>query len=172
MASTQLSLRAMEEYVFLSATYTLTSQTALQKLFNSSTNGALTVDAATSYFFECEFDLSAMSVTSGSFSFGFGGTATLTSLKYTSVASKTAIGTPSTAQITTATVATATGLVSASITATGHAIIKGIIRINAGGTLIPSVGLGIASAAVVGINSWFRIVPIGTNTNTQFGAWT
>lgn len=160
-----------EQFMSLTATYTLTSQTALQKIFNATTNGALTVQASTSYFFECEFDLSAMSASSGDFSFGFGGTATLTSLKWTSDASKNAVGTPSTSQMVTATVATATSLVTANTTTTGHAYITGIVRVNAGGTLIPQVGLGVAAAAVVGTNSWFRITPIGTNTVTNVGHW-
>ena len=172
MAATKLSLRGLEDMNFPSGTLTLTSQTALQKLFATTTNGALSVEAATTYFFECEISLTAMSATSGNFTFGFLGTATFTSLKYTSMASKTAIGTPSTAQITTATVATATGLVSANTTTTGHAFITGILRINAGGTLIPAVGLGVAAAAVIGANSWFRIIECGTGTNTFFGEWT
>lgn len=173
MAITQLSLRALEEYVFLNATYTLTSQTALQKLFNATTNGAITVDSNVSYFFECVFDLTAMSATSGNFGFGFLGTATLINLKYNSTAQKTsAIGTPSTSQMLVATVVTATGLVSASVITTGSARIRGVIRVNAGGTLIPSVSLGVASAAVVGLNSYFRLVAIGTNIQTNVGAWT
>lgn len=173
MPATQLSLRALEEYVFLNATYTLTSQTALQKLFNATTNGAVTVESNVSYFFECVFDLSTMSATSGNFGFGFLGTATLINLKYNSTAQKSAaIGVPATSQAVVSTVATATGLVTASTIATGSARIRGIIRVNAGGTLIPSVSLGVAAAAVVGLNSYFRIVPIGTNSQTNVGLWT
>ena len=78
---TQITLRALEEYVYLNAAYTLTPQTALQKLFNATANGALAVEANTSYFFECRFDISGMSITSGNFGFGFLGTAIITSLK-------------------------------------------------------------------------------------------
>jgi len=173
MPPTQLSLRALEEYVFLNAAFTLVSQTALQRLFNATAGGALTVEAGTSYFFECSFDLTAMSITSGNFGFGFLGTAVMNSLKYNSTAQKTsAIGTPSTSQSTVVSVATAVGIVSASVSAAGNAIISGIIRVNTGGTLIPAVSLGIAAPAVVGINSYFRAVPIGVNTQTNFGPWT
>lgn len=172
MAGTQITLRALEEYVFLNAAYTLTSATTLQKLFNATTNGAVQVEANTSYFFECRFDLSAMSATSGVFGFGFLGTATLLSLAYTSEAAKAAITTPSAPLFTTVKTAASTALVAANVTTTGHAFINGVIRINAGGTLIPSVSLGIAAAAIVGINSYFRIVPIGTGTQTSAGIWT
>lgn len=155
------------QFIRLTSTYTLTSQTGLQKIFNSTTNGAFTAAGSTSYRFEVEFDLSSMSATSGNFGFGFLGTATLTSVKYVSTASKTAIGTPSTTQITTSSVATATGLVSANTTTTGHARITGIVAVNAGGTLIPAVSLGVAAAAVVGVNSYFSLTPIGTNTQTS-----
>ena len=172
MAVTQLSQRSLGAINNPNATYTLASQTTLQKLFATTTNGALTVEAGTTYFFECEFNLSAMSATSGAFSFGFLGTATFTSLKYTSIAAKSAIGTPSTTQIVTATVATATALVTASVTTTGHAFIRGVIRTNAAGTIIPAVALGIASAGIVGVDSWFTLIKAGTNTSTLFGAWT
>lgn len=173
MAGTQISLKALEDYVFLNGTYTLTSQTALQKLFNATTNGAFTVESNTSYFFECVFDLTTMSATSGTFGFGFLGTATLINIKYNSRAQKSAaIGVPATSQTLVSNVITATPLVAASTITTGSAVVRGVIRINAGGTLIPSVNLSVAAAAVVGINSYFRIVPIGTNSQTNVGTWT
>ena len=156
------------QWIRLSSTYTLTSQTALQKLFNSTTNGAFTAASSTAYFFECVFDLSSMSATSGNFQFGFLGTATFTSISYMAIASKTAL-TAATAQNTTFKVATASVLTSSNTTTTGHARISGIINVNAGGTIIPAVGLSIAAAAVVGINSRFSITPIGTNTQTSTG---
>jgi hypothetical protein len=172
MPATQLTLKALEEYIFSNASYTLTSQTALQKLFNSTANGAVAVEANTSYFFQCRFDLSAMSATSGNFGFGFLGTSTIASIAYTANASKSAIGTPTASLLTTAKVTTSTGLVVANVATTGHVTIQGIIRTTLGGTLIPSVSLGIAAAAIVGINSYFRIVTIGSNTQTNIGPWT
>lgn len=161
-----------EQYACNSTPLTLTSTTALQKLFATSANGALSVAAATTCFFECEFDLSAMSTSSGAFSFGFGGTATITSVKYLATAQKSAaVGTPAAGQLTVGTAATATALVSASLIATGSARLGGVIRVNAAGTLIPQVALGVAAAAVVSANSWFRIWPVGTGSAVSFGAW-
>jgi len=173
MPSTKISLRTLENYVFSNAAYTLVSQTALQKIFNASATGAVRVEPATAYFFECSFSLSAMSAVAGTFGFGFLGTATITSLSYTALSDKAdALGAPSTGQIIVGNVSTALQLVSSSVITTGNTLIKGIIRVNAGGTLIPSVNVSVAAAAIVGVNSFFRIVPIGTNTQTNVGLWT
>jgi hypothetical protein len=165
-----------EQFVALTTTYTLTNTTALQKLFNASSTGAVTVAATTSYFFECEFDLSSMATASGGLSFGFGGTATLTSVKYTALTQKsaTALTTPTTPQFVEGTTATATPLV-ATTTGTGLNTalcrIRGIVRVNATGTLIPEVALGVGTTAVVGTNSYFRCWPVGSNTVTDVGSW-
>lgn len=159
-----------EQYISLTSTYTLTSQTAAQKLFNTSTNWALTVKGATTYMFECLYSLSAMSATSGSFGFAIGGTATLTSIAWESYAVKwvlTAVAWQSTFNSTASNVTLAT----AGTATTGYAKIKWIIRVNASWTIIPQVSLGVAAAAVVGVNSYFRIWAVGTNTDTKVGNW-
>ena len=161
-----------EQFMALSAAYTLGTGTALQKLLNASTNGALTVGTGL-YYFECEFDMSGMSGTTGTFSFGFAGTATISSLKYLAQAQKTAAaGTPGTPQVTVGTAATATALVSTSTTTTGSAYISGAIRVSVAGTIIPSVALSVGIAAVVSTNSWFRIVPVSpVSSAVSAGNW-
>lgn len=159
----------MEQFLALTTAYTGTSTTALQKLFNVPTNGAFNVTATTSYFFEGEFDLSAMSASTGTFGFGFLGTATITSVKYTALSVKATIGTATAPFMTTGIVATATQLNATTTATVGHAYITGIIRINAAGTLIPAFNVSVAAAAAVGVNSWFRLVPIGSNTLTNSG---
>lgn len=164
-----------EQFVALTTTYTLATGTALQKLFNATTNGALTVAASTSYFFECEFDLS--STPSGAISFGFGGTATLTSLKYTAVSEKgaTNLTTPTTPAFVAGTAAAAQILVATTTAGTGvfTSRIRGIVRINATGTLVPEVAVDVSTttAAVVGTNSFFRVWPVGSNTAVDVGNW-
>lgn len=163
---------ALFQEIVTTAAYTLTSQTALQKLLYDATsapNGAITLEANTTYEFECGFDLSAMSATSGDFSFGFGGTAVISSVKYRATAAKAAIGTPTSPQFTTGTSAAAQSLVTASTTQTGHAMIRGTLRITTAGTIIPQVGLGVAAAAVVGANAFFKIWHVGTNTAVGIG---
>ncbi len=156
------------QWISLTSAYTLTSQTAVQKIFNSSTNGAVTV-AARTYEFECQFSLTAMSATSGSFGFALGGTAVLASQAWHSSAAKVAFtgGSPIYQFNTSA----STSLTSSNTNTTGYATIKGIIRVTTGGTLIPQVSLGAAAAAIVGANSFFKLTPIGSNTVTTIGAW-
>lgn len=169
VASSRQAINA-EQFLALTSTYTLASQTAAQNLFNLPTNGALTVAASTSYQFECFFSLSSLSTASSSFGFAFGGTATLTSQAWDTSGAKSAPATASAPSITFNTAAN-TAIVGVSITSTGFARIRGIVRINAAGTLIPQVSLGTAAAAVVGVNSYFRIWPIGSNTVTTLGNW-
>ena len=113
-----------------------------------------------------------MSATSGTFGFAIGGTATLTSIGWTSQALKaTTQTTAATLQTTFNTTAANTTLVTASTQTGGFAKITGLIRVNAAGTIIPQVSLSIAAAAVVGVNSYFRLIPLGTNTVTSVGNW-
>jgi hypothetical protein len=161
-----------EQFISLSATYTLTSQTAAQKLFNTPTNGSLSVKAATMYYFECLINVTSISNTSGSIGFALGGTATLTSIMWYSTAFKTSNPTTaSTGNTTMNTTAANTALNNASTGTVGYAFIKGVVRINAAGTIIPQISLTTAAAGIVQPNSYFRIVPVGTNTVTSVGNW-
>lgn len=161
------------QWIRLTSTYTLTSQTAAQKLFNSSTNGAVTLSANTLYEFECEFDLSSMSSTIQSFGFAIGGTATISRIRWASLAYKSALTSDTSVAIPkTFLTASNTAITDATTSPTGAARIRGLISITTGGTIIPQVSLGIAAAAVVGINSFFKIKPLGTDTQTTQGTWT
>jgi hypothetical protein len=162
----------VEQFIIPTATYTLTSQTAAQKLFNTPTNGALTVKAATTYFFECLINVTSISNTSSSFGFAIGGTATLTAIQWMSTAIKTSTPTtPIAPNITMNTSAANTVLNIASTGTAGYAFIKGTIRINAAGTIIPQISLTVANAGVVQPTSYFRIIPVGTNSITSVGNW-
>jgi hypothetical protein len=165
-----------EQFCCTNTAYTLTSNTSLQKIFNVSTNGAVAVASATSYFFECALNLSSMSATSGNFGFSIGGagTATFTSASWQS------FGLDATTQTT---AAATSGVYSASSAVTGDVLlattgtaasvyITGMFRITTGGTIIPSIQLTTASAAVIGANSWFRCRSLGSNTVTAVGTWT
>lgn len=159
------------QFVTLTSAYTLTSQTAAQKIFNSPANGSVAVQASTAYLFELFMSLTALSATSGSFGFAFGGTATLTAQAWWSLAIKAALATAGTGQVTYNTAANTT-LVTANTTTTGHCRIWGKVRINAAGTLIPQISLGVAAAAIVGVDSFFRIWPMGAAGVQSVGNWT
>jgi hypothetical protein len=168
-----------EHFVARTGTKTMTSNTSLQAVFSGGsgglTNGALTVNGSTSYYFECSLNLSSMSTTSGNLGFSIvgAGTATFTSAAWHS------FGKDFSAQLTGSAIG---GVFSNTEGATGNittagtgnafsAIIKGIFRINAAGTIIPSVQLTTASAAVVGADCWFKCNAIGTDTVVSVGNW-
>jgi hypothetical protein len=159
-------------YGQLTSDYTLTSTTAEQKLFNFSTNGAITL-ATGRYRFRASLYLTTMSATTGNASFRLAGTATLANILFQAVGLDSttplvAAGRGGSASVTAAgpasmvTAATGTGLVSD---------IEGIINVTASGTVIPSIALVTAAAAVVKAGSYVEFLRIGdTGSNTQ-GSW-
>jgi hypothetical protein len=158
-----------EQFCTLTTTYTLASSTGAQQLFNTSALGAITLPTGT-YFFDCFFSLSSLSASSGSFGFAFGGTAVLTAQLWYAEANKAALATAAAPQATVNTAANV-ALATATTNTVGWAHIWGKLRVGTGGTLIPSVSLGVAAAAVVGTDSYFRIWDVGAATVTTFGVW-
>ena len=164
-----------EQLLVLGATNTLTSQTGAQPLFDNATaNGRVDLAVGT-YWFECAYSLTSMSGTTQTFGFALvAGTAVIGSQGWRSLAAKAALATGSTCQTTYSTAAN-TSLTPNSTSTTGHALISGFIRITTAGTIVPSVSLGVAAAAVVGVQSYFRIFPISSinaaATNITVGNW-
>jgi len=159
--------RLRTEFI-VSTNHSLSSSSALQKLFNSPGNGSYALNTGKKYKFSCNFALSGLSSTSGDFSFGFLGDAAIT-LRYDAISIKSAsLGQ---AEFVSSTVKTATSLVTANINTSGKSRITGIINCNTGGTLIPAVALGVANAANVEANSYFEIEEIGDASSTFNGAW-
>lgn len=175
VAASARGVSPSEQFICSTATRTFTSNTNLQAIFTSPASGALTVAGATTYFFESMLNLSSMSGTSGNMGFSIvgAGTATFTSAAWM------AIGLDATTQNTAAAMG---GVFSASSAETGNIVtagtgtalsvfIKGVFRINASGTIIPSAQMTTAAAAVFGVNCWFRCYPVGTNTVVSVGQW-
>lgn len=168
--SAQRGVMLTDQIILQQSTYTLTSQTAAQKLFNATTNGQVTLTAGT-YGFDCFFSLSSMSASSGSFGFALGGTATVTqSFRAAAQKGTATLATATATQVTYNTTANTT-LATASTNTVGYAQIDGILIVTVGGTLIPQVSLGVASAAVVGVGSYFRIRPYGSSSVSFVGNW-
>jgi len=161
-------------FVRLTSGYTLTSTTNSQKAFNLPANGALTLPANTAYFFECLLSIDTMSATSGNMGFDLlgAGTATISNqswflhgLDATTQSTAAAVsGVASEAARTGDTVVAATG------TAV-HAFVRGNFSISTGGSIIPSVKLTTAAAAVVRAGSYFKVERIGLDTVTTVGNW-
>jgi hypothetical protein len=160
---------AVQYAILNNTTYTLTSQTAAQALFNASATGAITLP--TGFFeFECYYALTSMSSTSGSFGFALAGTATYTQA-WTATALKNAAGSAGATAGTSYNTAANTTLVTANTTTTAWAYIKGTIRVSVAGTVIPQVSLGQAAAAIVSAGSYFKITQITNTTNQTIGNW-
>jgi len=159
-----------DQIIIQQSPYTLTSQTAAQKLFNGTTNGQVTLTAGT-YGFDCFFSLSSMSLSSGSFGFAIGGSATVTQ-SFRAVAQKgTATLATATATQTTYNTTANTTLATASTNTVGYAQIDGILVVTVEGTIIPQVSLTVAAAAAVGAGSYFRIRPYGSSSVSYVGNW-
>ena len=159
-----------DQWIWQNATYTLTSTTAAQKLFNASANGALTIPAG-KYLFQCVFALASLSSSSADISFGIGGTATVTYYAFAS-ATKAANTFASAASNVTYISNAATSIVPASTNTNAVVIVKGMIYVSVAGTVIPQVTLGAAAAAVVQPGSYCHIWPSSPAASNYIGAWT
>jgi hypothetical protein len=170
-ASTRAGVR-VEQLVQLNTAYPLASQTAAQKLFNASTNGAITLPVGC-YEFECRFALTALSATSGSFGFAMGGAATFTQQWYSAAAKAATLATAATWQQS-YNVAANTTLATASVQTNGTAIIRGRLNVTATGTVIPQVSMTQAALASVSAGSFFRVFSVSASngaTNILVGNW-
>jgi hypothetical protein len=163
----------------LSADFTLAnSGGAAEKCFNGTTNGAITLPANSAYQFEWQVALTNTGTTSHTWALLFAGTATLTSgmgigQSWTAAASSNALAAVS--QIYSTTLGTALVLTAASTSATEFVTMayRGVIRINAGGTLIPQIKASAATSGTAKVlaNSYIRLTPFGTDTATNLGNW-
>jgi hypothetical protein len=156
---------ATSAYGVLQANYTLTSATAAQKLFNWSTNSALSLAAGT-YRFSCSLLLTSMSTTSGSAKFDLkgAGTALFGKMSMQNFGSRgsVAVGGTTATSGTASDVPTSGGaLASVATSAALRASIHGTFEITTAGTIIPSIALDVAAAAVVNAGSYFECIYLG-----------
>lgn len=171
-ASANTGVVVARHWCTLTADYTLTSTGSAQKYFNTTANGALTLPTGV-YEFEWLAYVTTMSATSGNAALGVlgGGTAVIDRYGYGSFGADNS--TPTTAAalsgavsvsatLTPATAATNTGL---------YAMMRGMFRVTTAGTIIPSITLATATAAVAKAGSYFMCSKIGETTETSVGAW-
>lgn len=156
---------ATAAYGILQANYTLTSVTMAQKLFNWSTNGALALAAGT-YRFSCSLLLTSMSSTSGSAKFDLkgAGSAVFGKMSMQDFGSRGTVavgGTTATSGTASAVPASAAALATAATSAALRASIHGTFEITTAGTIIPSIALDVAAAAVVNAGSYFECIYLG-----------
>ncbi len=153
-----------------------TNVNTAQAVFGSLGSGQVTLPSSMAYQFEATYILTNTGTTSHTWSALFGGTATLTSGAMVGTAlSNTASAVANANQGYTTTLGSAFVLTAASTSATENVTIRlhGVVRINAGGTFIPQFQASAATgqAPVIKANSYFRMVPFGSNTATTLGPW-
>ncbi len=163
-------------FIKLTANYTLTSTTSAQKLFNSSTNGAATL-ATGQYLFTCTLYIASMSATSGNGQFQLvgGGTATVSQILYNTIGSDS--DTPLNAQSANRSASVASsGPASVVSAGTGSGLvvtIHGTFNVTGAGTIIPSIALVTAAAAIVQAGSYFTCKRVGATGDSTgpAGTW-
>lgn len=165
----------VENFIIANATRTFTSNTTQQAIFNSPTNGTLTLETGT-YLFEGLISMDTMSATSGNgkFSLNNGGTATLGSILYLimgqDVALNTATAISGVAEVT-ATVAAADSVLAGAGTVLTF-FVRGTFAVTVAGTIIPSFAQTTAAAAVVKVGSYLKCNRIGSTSVVSVGQWT
>lgn len=148
------------------ADFTGTNVNTAQPVFDTAQD-VLTLAAATAYKIDASYYIRTTGTTSHQLGLLFGGTATFTNIDgvYSSTNAATAVlGAVSAIPFA---VATVINVSPATATATHHYVtIKGIIRVNAAGTIIPqyqwSAAPGVAGVTARG--SYFKLEPLGVNT--------
>lgn len=169
-ASTRSTVMS-RQIMYLGTAYTLTNATGVQKMFNGSTNGQVTLPVG-DYEFECYSTISALPAT-GTFGFAMAGTATYTQA-WQAIGARVAAGTAATPSVSFNTTAN-TAVTPTSATTTAFMSIKGTINVTVTGTVIPQFSMTTtAAAAIIGVGSFFWITPFsGTNgaTNVAIGNW-
>ena len=165
---------ATAAYGVLQANYTLTSATATQKLFSWSTNGALSLGVGT-YRFSCSLLLTSMSATSGSAKFDLkgGGSAVVGKMSMQDFGSRGTVavgGTTATSGTASDVPASGGVLATAATSAALRASIHGTFEITTAGTIVPSIALDVAAAAVVNAGSYFECNYLGP-VATLGGSW-
>jgi hypothetical protein len=162
--------------IYLDADYTLTSQTAAQKLFNTSANGRLTIGETGLYEFDGMVYLTGMSGTSGNGMIDIlgGGTATLAGQMFHTVGHDTSFPVGPGAQSGAWALGASNTPTNVVLAGTGTAMtaaVKGIFKVTAGGTMIPSIALVTAAAAIVEAGSWWRVRKLADAGVLSVGAW-
>lgn len=143
--------------------------TTAQSIFDAA-NDTVSVEASTAYRFKAQIRVNT-GATSHTTSFGFGGTATFTSIAYKSVATSSVADTLATPQMRRVATASAAVLTAASTAVTTDIEIEGIMRINATGTIIPQVtfSAGPTGTCEVAANSFFEFEAIGPTADAADG---
>jgi hypothetical protein len=165
----------IRHFIRANATRTLPNDTNENAIFNSPANGRITLEAGT-YFFEGIIRVSSMSATSGNALLDIlgAGTATIGAWLWwysgiDSTSPETAAAHQAAFRVTQD--SQAAPMVTAGTGTAMALIIQGTFEVTSGGTVIPSIDLQTAAAAVISIGSYIVFERIGTENVVSVGQW-
>ena len=138
--------------------------------------GAVTVTANRTYRIRGLLHMSrSAGTTSHTTGLSFGGTATLTSLRYLARVKVGDVATNAALNATLIAVATNTTVKAASVSASENIVaeVEGTVRVNAGGTFIPQFQFSAVpgGAPTIQPNTFFELTDIGSGSVTTAGTW-
>jgi hypothetical protein len=156
------------------ADFTGTNGTAVQPCFTAAQD-RLTVTASTTYLFEMMLALNHGATTT-TLALAFdGGTCSYTSIRYWATSAvNVAINATGTAQSTIMVDTAAVTVISATGTGTTKwVLVKGVMRINASGTMLPQYKFSADPTGTILTkkDSYMILTPVGSNTVASVGAW-
>lgn len=168
------SWQPLAHWMMQTADRTLTSTTSQQQIFNTTTNGRVTLPTGV-YTFETNLYLTDMSGTGGNATFSLigAGSATIDRVTWEAVGQDS--NTPlaaNTARSSASDTALGPGELGSALTGTGmffHLI--GAFRVSAAGTLVPSLGLTTAAAATVKAGTYISFLRVGESSQSYGGSW-
>lgn len=133
---------------------TLANNTNYQPIFDCVANGSVILDRATTYKMKGYITVTDLSSSSGNVHLRLDGTATYTYCNWRVVARKGGgVGVPNWSEWSTN---TGGAIVSASTSTSCQIEVEGIIKINQGGTCVPSIQQGIGATGNIGLGSYIE----------------
>lgn len=174
--ASQRGVSPSEHFLILTNNYTGSDVNTAQKVFNSPSNGQITLPANTTYFMEGLYYITRAAGTNShtlSTLFALGGT--LTGITYIAETTSTTGNVLGAVSRIYATGATGTVVTAASTSATENitVLIRGVVRTNTAGTFTPQIQYSAApgGAPTILANSYFRLIPMGNGSVNSVGNW-
>jgi hypothetical protein len=150
--------------------FSLGTGTSVQSAFPTA-GDVFTLEALTTYEFEGMYLITKSGTTCTiGLAFALAGGATITSILYNAIAQSVAANTTGTTQDSAYVTQVAATVINATSSTNVWIKFKGLIRMNAGGTVTPQIIFSAApTTPVMAADSYIKFTPIGTNTENTKG---
>lgn len=173
-AASARGLSVTSHYRFAAADFVGANALGAQNIFD--TPSSLTLEAGKTYEIEAMyFIIRTAGATSHTNAFGFGGTATITHASIQYAGNTSATGALAAGSIVGANTLASTVLTAASVAPAEElwVIVKGVIKVNAAGTIIPQFSYSAApgGAPTIKAGTYIKVTPLSTGTTASIGNW-